>query len=174
MGKLIMNCAKPALSHKKTALPEPIVDEVLQIYKPQYRLIRKAVVCNMSVEGELRAAPYPYTLDEVFDYITAPTANVIACQLSYVLVGGLMFFETKHLSAPDLDWKAFLHLRDNALLKFSSFKFDFRHEVKNISGTACEAELLHIKRVMGHTHADIRFQIGQGISGLIHGVILSE
>ncbi len=169
-----MECAKQALSEGKSVLPDSVVDEVLHIYKPEYRLVRNSIIEGLSLEAELHAVPYPYTIDEVFDYVTAPTANLIACQLSYVLVGGLLFLETKHPSAPDLDWKTFLRLRDKALLKFSSFRFDFRSEVKNISGTICRAELLHIKRVMGHVHTDIRYQIGQGISGLIHGVMLSE
>ncbi len=76
-----------------------------------------------------------------------------------MLIGGLLFLGEKHPSAPNLDWEAFLRLRDKALLKFSSFKLDFRKEIKNEENVHCKADLLHIKRIMNRTHIDIRFEI---------------
>lgn len=169
-----MESAKQAFCSEKKVLPNSVTDQILDIYRPEFRFVVDAVFEDYSLDAQLKATSYPYTYREMFDYITAPTANLIGCQLSYVLAGGLIFFGTQHGSAPDLDWNGFLRLRDRALLKFSSFKLNFRKEVKNIAGTPCRAELLHTKRVLGHTHTDIRFEIGHGISGLLHGVILPE
>jgi hypothetical protein len=163
-----------ALATSKMVLPQFAIDEILKLYLPEYRFVETASFNGFSMDATLKTTLYPYTKTQLFDYITAPTANLIGCQLTYVLTGGLLFLGTKHPSAPDFDWDAFLRLRDKALLKFSSFKLDFRREVKNSDSLKCKAELLHIKRIMNHTHTDIRFEIEQGIQGSIHGVILDE
>lgn len=150
--------------------PEEIA-AVLSIYKPEHRYITEADLGGLHLSCSLRLSVYPYTIEQPFDYVTAPSAVLLICQMMYLLVGGLVLEEN-----PVADviggWDRFLSLRDDAFLRIGNLQTDFLAKVDNKVPISGEISIERHHRFRSVMHARFRYRIGSGIKGKVHGLIL--
>lgn len=170
-ANLMTSAASAVAAGQRVELPEEIITKMLDIYRPEHRYIRSAIICGSSLECSLGSTEYPYTREPLFDYITAPTATLFACQLAYVLVGGMVVMNHPLVNLiKSLD--EFRDNRDCALLRFAKINLCFRSEVENKWPIACSMCVRKSKSYLGSIHCNMVFAIGGGISGTIHGVLI--
>ena len=149
------------------------VEKILSIYRPEHRYVGNSVLTGISMRCELRSTIYPYTTKQIFGYITAPTATIFACQLAYVLVGGMVLSNTEHLIVRRVKtWENFLSLRDEALLRFGRFDIRFFEEVENKYPISGYIEIGWTRCIGGTILSLMEFRIGDGIGGKIHAALL--
>jgi hypothetical protein len=153
-------------------LSEFEIEQVLEIYRPEHRYVTLATLHQLKLECILKPTLYPYTQHEVFGYITAPTATLYACQLAYVLMGGLS------LKTPEMveqlgvgTWSRFVVQRDTAALRFATFSTRFRSEVENSGSIPAYIKVAQTRKARSNLHCIMEFNIGVGISGRVHAVI---
>lgn len=72
------------------------------------------------------------------------------------------------------DWRQFLIQRDQASLRFVAFSTRFHKEVENRGSISAHIRILRTRRFKHNVHCTMEFQIGEGISGLIHGAITEQ
>jgi hypothetical protein len=165
----------PQLAVKRIQLSEADVERILELYRPEHQYVAQACLERLRLTCVLKPTVYPYTQRDVFPYITAPTATIYSCQLAYVLVGGLA------LKAPTLaaslgggDWSQFLIQRDQAWLRFGTFNTRFSAAVENRGLIPANIRIVRTRHVGVNVHCVMEFEIGRGITGNIHGVIMGK
>jgi len=121
----------------------------------------------------LKPTIYPYTQHQIFRYVTVPMVSLYACQLAYVLVGSMVIANHSVTSSVGT-WQSFLRLRDETLLRFGRIETRFHTEVRNEWPIHARISVGNPKRFQARTHCIMRFQIAEGITGRIHGVIVGE
>jgi hypothetical protein len=156
-------------THKRITLSQKQIEQILDLYLPSHRYVRDAIIENLSLTCKLTSTVYPYTREQLFAYITAPTTTLLACQLAYVLLGGTIL--ARHPLFKEISWNNFLDLRDNALLRFAKFDVRFKSEVVNKEPINVSIHIEKTMRFHSTVHYRMPFRIGAGITGLIHGVI---
>src|SRR6476619_2312154 len=153
------------------ALSPQEIAEILSIYTPDYRYIAEAELDNVKIRCRFRKARYPYTTDQIFDYLTAPTLTVFVCQMMYVLVGGLSL--TRHPSIALIGgWENFLNLRDKALLRIGSITTRIREEIPNEWPIDASMEMNGYHVFQSAAHCRFAYDIGGCVRGQVHGVLL--
>jgi len=152
-------------------IPIGAVRRILDIYLPEHLYVYDAAIKGTSLSCSLNPTRYPYTARPIFNYITAPTATLFACQLAYVLIGGM--FMTQHpIASPIGTWERFFEMRDKAFLRVARISLRFDAEVANrrpIKASIGIDRAIHLRK---RIHCTMSFEIGKGLSGQIHGVIV--
>jgi hypothetical protein len=149
------------------------IDEILNLYLPQHRYVCNAVLYGTELVCMLKPTIYPYTQGQIFRYVTAPMATLYACQLAYVLVGGMVIANHPATSCIRT-YQSFLRLRDETLLRFARLETRFRVEVRNEWPIPAKISVESSKRFATHSHYTVEFQIGEGVTGGIHAVIVGK
>lgn len=72
------------------------------------------------------------------------------------------------------DWSKFLTQRDEAWLRFTSSTTKFRGAVPNVGNISALLRITNVRRMRRNLHCVMEYEIGKGISGKIHGVIIGE
>jgi hypothetical protein len=147
------------------------IDDILSIYKPEHRYVADASLVERRLDCSLRASRYPYTQQEIFNYLTAPTVTILACQLMYVLVGALVI-DKSPIAQSIASWEEYVNLRDRALLRIGNIKFHFKSEVVNREPIAASVAVRAAHALASAVHCRFVFSIGDGINGDAHGLIM--
>jgi hypothetical protein len=154
-----------------TILSPHEIAAILSIYTPDYRYIAQAELKNVEIRCKFRKALYPYTTDQIFDYLTAPTLTVFVCQMVYVLIGGLSL--ARHPSVDLIGgWENFQKLRDKALLRIGSLTTRIREEIRNEAPIDASMEMDGYHMFKSVAHCRFRYDIGGCVSGRVHGVLM--
>ena len=163
--------ADPLQSDTIFSIAQADISRILDIYRPEYRYVTDAGISGFRLSCKLRQVHYPYTVNEVFKYVTAPTATFLACQLAYVLVGGLILVGNE-VASSILSWQEFIQFRDAAILRFTRCDTLFRGEVANAQNIPASISICRHRRAPFGRYCSMSFSIGGGITGKIHGAIV--
>jgi hypothetical protein len=170
---MISNTLPSDAIQESLELSSKTLEQILEIYLPEHRYICSANLCDTSLTCSIKPTSYPYTQEQVFNYITAPTATLFACQLAYVLIGGMVII-SHPLTTAIKSLNIFRNVRDSALLRFAKIDLRFRSEVENKWPIHALINIDKAKRYHNSVHCSMDFCIGNGISGNIHGVLIGE
>jgi len=168
---MVISCAGDLQVSHGISLSDSMVRTILDLYQPEYRFVSKAVLADLSLRCEVLPARYPYTQTQVFEYVTAPAATLIVCQLAYVLVGGLIATENP-VVRPCISWDQFVQLRDAALLRFTRYEARFHAEVPNRVPIPCMIAMGKTKHLNSCLHCVMSFEIGNGIFGEVRSAVV--
>jgi len=140
------------------------INEILSIYKPEHIYLKSAEVEDKRITGIFRKSIYPYTKEDLFQYITGATAVLYLAQLSYVfsavLIEHRVFEATK-----DISYEDFLALRDKARTYFTMLNSVFKKPVANSDNTNVVMEVTGVKNIGKAIIADMDFNLQNCIVG---------
>ncbi len=168
MPQLPTQAHRPALSR---ILDREDLSAILAIYKPEHRYVAEATLHGRELTCSLRQGTYPYTTHQIFDYITAPTLTLLACQMTYVMVAGLVLLADPITEAIG-GWDRFLQLRNDAHLRIGTMDVRFAEEVKAAKFLPATIKVQRSHTLRSVSHCRFEFSIGNGITGTIHGLIM--
>jgi hypothetical protein len=124
-----LHVSTPAIARQhQYSVPSADVDRYLDIYLPEHRYVRSAILRGTVLSAVLAPSAYPYTATPLFSYVTATTAAFYLGQLAYVLIAAAISERTIESSLiPDV--ATFLRFRDEGLLQFVDMKTRFSREI---------------------------------------------
>lgn len=150
-------------------LSSNFIAEVLSIYRAEHLYIHRAVFAGDSLTADLLKSQYPYTNEEVFDYVTAVTGTFYLNQLTYTLIAAIIAYKTCEAVA-DLTLGEFYEARDRGEILYANLELGFRHKVPNKDLLNASISLGNIRRRGQTLFSQLNFNIEQGITGRALGV----
>lgn len=155
----------------KYTLDSAKISEILSIYKPEHIYLKSAEVLDMRITGIFRKSIYPYTKEDLFQYITGTTAVLYLAQLSYVfsavLIEHRVFEATK-----DISYEDFLVLRDKTQTYFTTLNLKFNKPIANSDNLSVVMEVTGVKNIRNAIIADINFNFQNCIVGHLQLVMV--
>ena len=148
----------------KYAIDSAKINEILSIYKPEHIYLKSAEAQDKHITGIFRKSIYPYTKEDLFQYITGATAVLYLAQLSYVFSAVLIEYRLFE-ATKDISYEDFLVLRDKTQTYFTMLNLKFKKPIANSDNLNVVMEVTGVKNIRNAIIADMNFNFQNCIVG---------
>ncbi|MFO0180905.1 MAG: hypothetical protein ACK517_03875 [bacterium] len=135
---------------------------VLGIYHPKYQLVDEVRGYGSSLEFRLVPFRYPYTVNEIFDYYTAPATALYLAQMAYVYCY-LQAMNATEIAIAIPAASNFQREQDAAKLRIASQNIRFSRPVASTERVWASMRCNKFRWAQKNSYVNLIGNIGEGI-----------
>lgn len=136
--------------------------KALEIYHPEYQLVSDILGQGTSIKMKLVPFKYPFTVEQIFEYFTAPATSLYLAQMAYVYC----YIQAKNctpVSAAIPPLASFQQERDAAHLRITSQNVRFVQPVEANQPTWASMVCNRFRWANKKSYVSLSGEIGEGI-----------
>ena len=141
-----------------------LINRVLDIYRPEFRFVKKIYCHNEIFYAEIVVDKYPYTQKQIFSYVTGPTLTLLVGQVAYIYTAYLIV-NNKKGELNDISLEKYLALRDDEKLVFGCLDFKFKRKIPMNKSFTMKMNLVASKRMRNFIYGRFTFEVERYLSG---------